>query len=439
MAFQEIESRKRERTTILDRLNEYLVPLELVKEEPTLHELQTKEEIKNLWGKSCKYALTWVEPLNKLAIVPSWHELNMRYPQTPGAHYSHLAFEGISIEPVTNSSNEVIGGNLILFKQRMKRFERSIKSLMLNSPLKIDIISQAIIDHASIIGKDVLEIMDTNTKKKIPTRAYVRPAAMRLGNFGICPKPEDKMSFDNIIWSWPFYLPERVYSEGASAALFLNQQRKQKIIGKHAGNYGLAGVASILAKKAGCDESIIFGPYVVDAKGQKIFVDSDTSEGRKILSERGVLADGPGEDIFFEDRDGNIVISPMDTNILGGTTRKYILEIAENHSMKVKEYPVSVKSIRNGEIVGMAFVGNAVKFAPLKKIKLCDRKNGKIEIIETFGFEKGKAKNLNILQTTFNKELRSKSPQTGDLLTPIDFENGEKARKILDEIYAPWF
>jgi len=129
----------------------------------------------------------------------------------------------------------------------------------------------------------------------------------------------------------------------------------------------------------------------------------------------------------------------MDTNILGGTTRKYILEIAENHSMKVKEYPVSVKSIRNGEIVGMAFVGNAVKFAPLKKIKLCDRKNGKIEIIETFGFEKGKAKNLNILQTTFNKELRSKSPQTGDLLTPIDFENGEKARKILDEIYTPWF
>jgi len=201
--------------TVLDRVHDYLVPPKLRKEAPTAYELKMKEEIESLWGKSCKYTLTWVESLNKLVIVPSWHELNMRYPQTPG------------IEPVTNSSNEVIGGNLILFKQRMKRFERSIKSLMLNSPLKIDIISQAIIDHASILGKDVLEIIDPNTKKKIPT--------------GICPKPEDKMSFDNIIWSWPFYLPERVYSEGASAALFLNQQRKQKIIGKHAGNYGLAG------------------------------------------------------------------------------------------------------------------------------------------------------------------------------------------------------
>ncbi|MBU0998221.1 hypothetical protein KJ570_01665 [Patescibacteria group bacterium] len=437
MAFPEIDFEERERT-VVDRLHQYLVPLELIKEKPTPYELRMKKEIESIWGKSCKYVLTWVGSLNKLAIVPSWHELNMRYPQTPGAHYSHLAFEGISIEPVTNSSNEVVGGNLILFKQRMQRFKRSINSLMLNLPLEIDIFPQAIIDHASILGKDVLETIDPNTQKKIPTRAYVRPAAMRLGNFGICPKAEDGMSLDNIIWSWPFYLPEKVYSEGASAALFLNQQRKQKIVGKHAGNYGSAGVASSIARKTGCDESIIFGPYVIDQEGQKIYVNSDTSEGRKILSERGVLADGPGEDIIFEDRDGNIVISPMDTNILGGTTREYILKIAKNNLMGVKEYPVSVESIRNGEIVGMAFVGNAVKFAPVKEIKLCDRENGKTKIIETFRFE-NEARNLGILQSVFNDELQGKRDQTGDLLTPIDLENGKKAREKLDQIYAPWF
>ena len=71
-------------------------------------------------------------------------------------------------------------------------------------------------------------------------------------------------------------------------------------------------------------------------------------------------------------KDGETMIyPPMRVNRLGGTVLDYIVKhLAPALGFKVREQDITMEHIRNGEIAGLAFVGNAVKVTPIGRVDI---------------------------------------------------------------------
>lgn len=385
----------------------------------------------------CDYALVYShDPQDqKLVIVPAWHNLASVPQANPGTHYSYAIFEGGSARPVLRDG-AVSGANLVLFAPKIERFAKSLLAQQLQSPLPLDEFTQGIMDLVAVSGDK--PFLSSNGK---PIRAYIRPAAMRgEGAFGIIPKEEPIVLLSCVHWGWPSYLPERVYSEGAVAAAFLTEQRLTKMRGKLAGNYSAAAEIGNRARNLNADEVILFGPYTYDPISEKKewvnYQEGEVAIAK--LRQSGTIADGLGEDIVFfvlssNDTIDEMWVQPLDTNILGGTTRAYLTKhMAPAIGIRVTEKPITIDDIRKRRIQAMCFVGNAVNIAPIRRIDLYDGNSTKLEEL-TCEVPKGV---LDFVQRFEDEVSGILPPSHPNLLTEVNFDKSARAK--FDEVYKNW-
>ncbi|MEK7111911.1 MAG: aminotransferase class IV, partial [Patescibacteria group bacterium] len=356
---------------------------------------------------------------------------------SPGVHYSHVAFEGMSLAPALGANGEMLGANIVLFEERMQRMRNSIRSLRAGIPDEtlMQQFQQGTLDLSAVQADRVLRDRDGNA-----TRAYIRPSYVRLGTYGVGPKDEAPFHLSVIEWNWPLYISEEVYKNGAVAVCFLDAQRLEKIRGKLGGNYKDAGVHAKVARALNGNEALYFGPYIINQFGQSEYINSQENEKARLrLQKYGILVDGSGEDVIFEGRNGTIYYQPKDTNILGGTTREYIItHLAKRLGIKTEERPIGLPDIARRDVVGMAYVGNAVKVLPAREIRIYDswQDEGKIKDFVELKI----SDNLQRIASEFEKEMFGLIPPSHpSLLTPVSLEEGRTARKVLDKVYSAWF
>lgn len=413
-------------------LKQYLPSATTLKQylQPGPRELEVRKHIReNLLG--CEYALVSFD--GKLVIVPAWHPIAMVPQANAGTHYSHAIFEGGSARPIVKNG-KVTGVNLIIFPPKMKRLQKSLKAQGLEPPVSIPKIEQGIKDFISIVGdKPFL------SPEGEPIRAYIRPALMRgEGAFGVTPAPNINALFSCIHWGWLLYLPEEVYAHGGIAAAFLDEQRLVRIRGKLAGNYSVSGEIGKRARKLGAHEAVLFGPYAYTG-GKKHWINyEEGSSAVGIIKKYGTIVDGPGEDILFFklNSSGNIseiFIQPLDTNILGGTTRNFIIQsLAPSMGIKVTEKPITIDDIRKKRVHAMCFCGNAVNVAPMRTLRVYDDQDNLVEELHL-----QVSSGIKMFVARFIAEVSGQIPASSEeLLTPVKFDID--ARKQLDTIYKRW-
>lgn len=430
------------RTTesLVQRIEKYIPSPEVLRDYPrpgVLEQSESENQEHDIPGSNM--ALVTSRYDGGLVIVPYDHPENAIPPQSPGTHYSHVAFEGISLVPEVDSSGRIRGANLILFRDRMERFRNSIRALGGGIPeeLFMTAFERGIVDLASVLGERVLRDKNGN-----PSRAYVRPAYVRLGPYGVAPKEEAPYHLSAITWNWSLYKIKEVYEQGAIAVAFLDAQRNEPVYGKLAGNYVHGGILTQTVEQyLKGNEVLYLGPYIINGFGKKVYLNNQAGgEARDKLLHYGMPVDGSGEDILFEGRDGTVYYLPKDTNILGGTTREYIIRhMARRLGINVEERWVSFDQMRKGEIVGLSYVGNAVKALQAREIQIYDSWRPEGALVDTIEL-KFPTPNLARIQQALEDELFHRIPPSHPgLLTPIDLSGGRDARRVLEKVYSGWF
>lgn len=426
------------REGLIDRVWAYFPPKEILEEyKNPRYKNREVEAVAKKEFPGAKYALVNLSGTDRFVIVPVWHDLNFELEETPGKHYGQTIFEGMSVEPETDSLGNITGANLVLFEDRIKRFERSSLSQGLKIPFSVSSFSQAIKDLIAISGEDILR-----DKEGSPSRAYLRPALTRgKGRWGVTGSPDQENTASVFVWNWAHYLkdPERIYKgDGLVVAAFLDEQRLSKIHGKEAGNYSHAGVVGKRARNLGADEALYFGPYLIRPvlKAIRYINFQEGERAQEKIRKYGVIADGPGEDVAAVTRSGRIIYPPLNVNRLSGTTLNYLVKyLAPGMGVETRENPFSLEDIRRGEIVSLMFTGNAARIAPIGQIRVYDSGN---KVLETLNLKISPIVRRIVGQ--YENEVRGVvAPSHNSLLTPINLEEGREARKILDEIYKGWF
>lgn len=385
---------------------------------PGPHELKVRNDVRGGLQNS-SYILTQsdADP-DKFVIVPQWHSLNLQAPQSPGLTYGQNAFEGISLER-----------GLVLFPQRMERFRSSVAALHVEN--LTDGRFEAF--KAGLMVLAAISVGDRHDALGKSARLYMRPLGERVGKPGVTPKKGDQIRLSGMMWRWPFYLPERVYSEGARVMTTWGAQRLGRLHGKLATNYPSYDYGPMM-ERVGVDEMLFWGPYIF-RDGKREYVNSEEGETAWARMENwGVIVDGIGEDLIYFKGNKEASIQPMDTGILGGKTREYMSKhLLPSLGFEVREEVVTINDIREGLITGMAMVGNAVKFAPIKSLIKTGIDSKVLENLEI-----GVSEEVWEVQTVFAAELSGARSPVGPLLTPVDVSGGIKARAVLDEVYSAW-
>ncbi len=410
---------------------EYKESLQGWHEEINKVQLHFADVIKKSWQKTKYIARNLPFVPDKMVICPPHSVLNLAPNQQHRSDYATGSWEGSSAEPILDQNNTIVGVNAILHRPRLARMMRSLRARGYNSPVAIEKFSQSILDIVAVHGFDMLVADDGS-----PTRAYIRPSmGTGVGPWGVSFTSDFFIESSALAFRWGSYFPDtaRISKEGVRAVI-TGVQRMFPIMGKHASNYGAAAVDGGIARALKYDELIYLAPYCVKG-GELDFGVRNFDE----LIRYGVFSDGPGEEIFAILKDGEtLVYPPLRVNRLGGTVLDYIAKhLAPTMGLKVREQDITLEQIRNGEIVGLAFVGNAVKVSPIGKIDIikpaADSQGGeKIETLVDFGIHPIVAK----IRDQFADELwGKKQPSHESLLTPIDIAWGKEFREYLDDFW----
>jgi len=149
---------------------------------------------------------------------------------------------------------------------------------------------------------------------------------------------------------------------------------------KASGNYLNSILASIEAIKSGADEAIL-------------------------LSCGGVVAEGPGENIFLV-QDGKLVTPSRSADILLGITRDSIIKIAENKGLIVEEREVHREELYTSDEV--FFTGTAAEITPITTIDSRKVGNGAVGPI------------TRMLDKEFGEIVHGNNEEFSDWLTYVD-------------------
>lgn len=211
---------------------------------------------------------------------------------THGLHYGYAIFEGIRCFSTPR------GPAVFRLKEHMERFMNSAKIYRMNLGFS-----------AKELEAACLEIVRLNGKPE----SYLRPIAFTsYGEMGLNPL-NSKISVAIASWEWGPYLGTAAAAKGVRATVsswVRIDSRSLPLQAKCAANYANSALAKMEAIAAGYDEAIL-------------------------LNSHGVVAEGPGENIF---RVKDMILStpPASSGILRGITRDTIIQFARD--MKIKFY-----------------------------------------------------------------------------------------------------
>lgn len=369
---------------------------------------------------------------DKLLICPPHSDLNMAPNQQHRGDYGTGLFEGSSAEPTVDAQGNIKEINVVLLEPRLKRFQRSLQTRGLKLDAPVEHFAQALLDIVAIHGAPIVTTDDGK-----PTRAYLRPAAgPGVGTWGISLKPGYFIEASHTVFRWGPYFPdtERVYQKEGVKAVITGVRRDFEITGKHASNYGAAALDGSLARTMNYDELIYLAPYGM--RGQERDYSIRDFDQQK---QHGVIADGPGEEIFGITPDGStMVYPPMRVNRLGGTVLQYLIDhMAPALGIQTREQDITVEDLRSGKIVGLGFAGNAARVTPIGQIDLVRPESSQSGTVEETVFHGGIHPTVARLSQQWENEMRGlEKPSHESLLTPVDLEWGEEYRAELDAFWS---
>jgi len=368
---------------------------------------------------------------DQMVICPPHSLLNMAPNQQHRGDYGTGIFEGSSAEPTVDASGTITGINVVLHAPRMARFKRSMQARGFDLPVPIEQFAQATLDIVAVHGKAI--VTDADGKA---TRAYIRPAAgPGVGRWGLAFKAGYRIEASNVVFRWGHYLPDvdRIYYGSGARTVITGVQRTFEIHGKHASNYGSAAIDGNIARTMRYDELLYLAPYGI-RDGQPDY----GIHGFDGLMKDGVIADGPGEEVFGILADGaTLVYPPMRVNRLGGTVLDYIVQhMAPALGLSTREQDITLQDMRDGKIAGLAYAGNAARIAPIGQIDIVrptgDGAGEKTETVAEFGIHPAVGR----LRDQWEGELRGRiAPSHDSLLTPVDIAWGDEFRTEADAFW----
>jgi branched-chain amino acid aminotransferase len=253
-------------------------------------------------------------------------------PATSAIHYGQSVFEGMK-------ANKTEAGEIILFRPEMnaKRFKESCERMCM-ATIEEDVFVELV--------RKLVDVDRDWVSSKEDYSLYIRPFMFAMDDF-IGVKPSDTYRF--VIFTCPVGM---YYSEPVSVKIEEHYTRAaQGGVGtaKTAGNYAAALYPALLCQKEGFHQLVW-----TDAKEHKYIEESGTMNILFVI-------------------DGVLVTPAEDTDtILKGTTKRTVIEVANEWGMKVEERKVSVEEViegaKSGKITEVFGAGTAATIAHIVKI-----------------------------------------------------------------------
>jgi branched-chain amino acid aminotransferase len=241
---------------------------------------------------------------------------------THGLHYGTGVFEGIRCYETER------GPAIFRLSDHMKRLVESAKLLYMEIPYSLDELDAAVLDTVSANGLD---------------ECYIRPIAyVGYGELGVNPRG-NPVDVSVLAWPWGAYLGEDGQKHGITAKVSSWQRIGPNVIphvAKATGIYLNSMLATTEARRGGYDEAIM-------------------------LTEQGMIADGPGESIFVV-KNGKISTPDLSASILTGVTRDSVMQIAADLGYEVQEKQIIRTELYLADEVFMT--GTAAEIVPLRAV-----------------------------------------------------------------------
>jgi branched-chain amino acid aminotransferase len=241
---------------------------------------------------------------------------------THGLHYGTGVFEGIRCYETER------GPAIFRLRDHMKRLVESAKLLYMEIPYSLEELDAAVLDT---VGANGLQ------------QCYIRPIAyVGYGELGVNPG-ENPVDVSVLAWPWGAYLGEDGQKHGITAKISSWQRIGPNVIphvAKATGIYLNSMLATTEARRGGYDEAIM-------------------------LTEQGMVADGPGESIFVV-KNGKISTPDLSASILTGVTRDSVMQIAADLGYEVQEKQIIRTELYLADEVFMT--GTAAEIVPLRAI-----------------------------------------------------------------------
>lgn len=245
-------------------------------------------------------------------------------------HYGSGIFEGIRAYKTKN------GPAVFRLNEHVKRFFYSAKVLKMKLP------------YSEVqIKKAILNLIKTNKLQE----CYIRPIAFFGEKMGLNPIGAP-LHVAIAAWPWGKYLEKDYVSVKISKFMRIHPDSSD-MAAKLSGHYLNSILASLDAKENGFDEALL-------------------------LDEKGNIAEGPGENIFFiksyslsesaSRRSSRrvILVTPKEKSILPGITRNSVITISKDLNYKVIEKDIKPGDLKNFDAA--FFTGTAVEITPIGKI-----------------------------------------------------------------------
>jgi len=253
-------------------------------------------------------------------LVP-WGEAKVHV-LTHALHYGSGVFEGIRCYATDR------GPGVFRLRDHLRRLQRSAKLYYMDVPYSLDELYDATF---AVIAANRLEA------------CYIRPLVFRgYGEMGLFPLAAPVQTVI-AVWPWGAYLGEEGIAHGIRAKVASIQALGHTSLARAAkatGQYLNSILAKVEVTKAGYDEAIM-------------------------LTERGLVAEGSGENIFVV-RDGVLMTPPPSDGILEGITRDTVLRIAAAEGIPVRECSLA----RSDLVVAdeLFFTGTAAEIVPIREV-----------------------------------------------------------------------
>jgi branched-chain amino acid aminotransferase len=265
-----------------------------------------------------------IQPLKSIwldgKLVP-WDEARVHV-LTHGLHYGYAIFEGLRCHGTAT------GPAIFRLREHIQRFFASSRIYRMKVPFSPEQLEQACVALVKDNG-----IAD----------AYIRPIAFSgYGEMGLDPI-RSSVQVAIALWSWGAYLGEANAQQGVRAGVsswVRVDSRSLPPQAKCAANYANSALAKMEATAAGYDEAIL-------------------------LNAAGMVAEGPGENIF---RVKNDVVStpPASSGILRGVTRDSVIQFVTDEGLTFRRSDFTREDLFNAD--ELLFTGTAAGITPIREV-----------------------------------------------------------------------
>lgn len=255
------------------------------------------------------------------------------FPEATVPFFSHTLHYGLGVFEGIRCYRQDGGGSAVFrLREHVRRLFDSAHMCLIEIPFEPAQIERACLE---VVARNRLE------------ECYIRPLVwLGEGSMGLG-STSNPVRVGVGAFPWGAYLGEEGIAKGVRCCVSSLQRLSQArhfVQGKVVGQYVNSVLANRAARLAGYDEAIL-------------------------LDERGLVAEGPGENVFLV-RDGTLRTPPLSSPILPGITRDSVLTLAREHAdrlgIRVIEEPFPREALYCADEVFL--VGTAAEVTPVREV-----------------------------------------------------------------------